>query len=263
MSQFKTIEVADEKFKPDLLTFMTVKSKHLKGRGDIVFYIPETDEENLPLVILLHGVYGSSWSWAFSGGAHFVAEDLIQNHGMRPFIIAMPSDGLSGDGTAYLKHDSVDYEKWIIEDVPKAAGELTEKFSQKSDFYLAGLSMGGFGTLRLGAKYPNLFKALSSHSAPESLASLQPFVEESFAKIVNLNDPQYSPLYWLKKNKKLLPRLRIDCGIDDELIEDNRKLSSELLKDGIAHVYEEFPGGHSWEYWHEHIKDTFKFFFAT
>jgi putative tributyrin esterase len=262
MSHFKTIEIADDQFRPKNLTFVTVKSKNLNGRGDIVFYIPETSEKNLPLVILLHGVYGSSWSWSFSGGAHLVAEELIKNEGLKPFIIAMPSDGLTGDGTGYFPHTSANYEKWIIEDIPQAAKEVTPKFSEDSDLFLAGLSMGGFGTLRLGAKHPHLFKGLSAHSAPQSAMRLQDFVEEKFAKIIDLNDPQHAPLYWLKKNKELLPKFRFDCGVDDELIEDNRSLHDELQKACIDHHYEEFPGAHTWSYWNTHLRDTLRFFFA-
>lgn len=262
MSHFKTVEIADSKFKPDLLTFMTVKSKNLKGRGDIVFYIPETNETDLPLLTLMHGVYGSSWSWAFSGGAHLTAEEMISSKEVKPFIIAMPSDGLAGDGTGYFAHDNTDYEKWIIEDIPKAAQELTNKVSESSKLYIAGLSMGGFGALRLGAKYADKFSGISAHSAPESAQRLQQFIEEEVSGMIDLKAPDFSPLYWLKKNSAKLPPLRLDCGVDDELIEDNRHIHSELSKKGISHTYEEFSGAHTWDYWHEHLRDTLRFFFS-
>lgn len=57
-----------------------------------------------------------------------------------------------------------------------------------------------------------------------------------------------------------LPPLRFDCGTEDELIDCNRTLHTELTAAGIPHSYEEFPGGHTWDYWHRHLADTLRFF---
>jgi S-formylglutathione hydrolase FrmB len=62
------------------------------------------------------------------------------------------------------------------------------------------------------------------------------------------------------RNRHHLPRLRFDCGRDDALLEANRALHARLTEAGIAHVYEEFPGAHTWEYWSTHIERSFRFF---
>jgi S-formylglutathione hydrolase FrmB len=59
-----------------------------------------------------------------------------------------------------------------------------------------------------------------------------------------------------------LPPLRFDCGVDDQLIEENRALHRDLEARGIAHTYEEFPGAHTWAYWERHLEDTLRFFAA-
>ena len=51
----------------------------------------------------------------------------------------------------------------------------------------------------------------------------------------------------------------IDCGIDDFFIGCNRELHSRLLKAGVAHIYNEKPGRHSWDYWTENLDDHLKF----
>jgi putative tributyrin esterase len=56
-----------------------------------------------------------------------------------------------------------------------------------------------------------------------------------------------------------LPRLRIDCGVDDFLIEDNRLLHRSFVKMKIPHEYEEFPGAHSWDYWDLHVREAIGF----
>lgn len=44
------------------------------------------------------------------------------------------------------------------------------------------------------------------------------------------------------------------------LIEPNRALHAGLIAAGIAHTYEEFPGGHEWPYWEAHLAATLRFF---
>ena len=262
MSKFKTVEIAETHFIRDNLYFMTVKSKHLKGRGDISFYIPETDKDDLPLLILLHGVYGSSWSWAYSGGAHIIAEEMIASGEIPEVILAMPSDGLHGDGTGYVNHGDRDFEKWIVKDVVAAAKVLTQQFSKKSKVYIGGLSMGGFGALRIGAKYSKIFSGISAHSSATEFSLLDQFMEGDVWSKLDPGKDDYSPIYWLKKNKDTLPPIRFDCGLDDFLIDGNRTLHQQLEETGIKHIYEEFPGEHTWDYWQLHLRDTLKFLFA-
>ena len=259
MSQFKTVEIADQQFIRDNLHFMTVKSQNLKGRGDISFFIPETDEKDLPLVILLHGVYGSSWSWAYSGGAHLTSAEMIRNNEIPNVILAMPSDGLQGDGTGYVDHGDKNFEKWIVEDVPNAAKELSGKFTGSSKIYIAGLSMGGFGAIRLGAKYSHFFSGISAHSSATEFSLLDQFMEGDVWSKLDPDKDDYSPIYWLKKNKDSLPPFRFDCGVDDFLLDGNRELTKQLSEAGIDHIYEEFPGEHTWDYWQQHLKDTLSF----
>src|SRR5438094_425387 len=119
MSRFHTVEVSDPRYEHDHLRTITLKSPSLKGRGDVTLFVPPGCEsaKNLPLVILLHGIYGSHWAWALKGGAHKTALKLIESRAIKPMVIAMPSDGLWGDGSGYFAHDGADFEKWIAEDV--------------------------------------------------------------------------------------------------------------------------------------------------
>lgn len=85
---------------------------------------------------------------------------MLHAGAIRPFAIAMPSDGLWGDGTAYLPHREFDAEAWIADDVPASLGKLFPAMRTER-FYLAGLSMGGYGALRLGMKYAHKVKGVS------------------------------------------------------------------------------------------------------
>lgn len=258
---FRTTEVSDPKFESDNLRFITVKTNNLKGRGDICVFVPPVeDAENLPLVILLHGVYGSAWVWSQKAGVHRTAWKMIQNKEIPPMIIAMPSDGLWGDGSGYLAHNQQDFEKWIVEDVPNAVIENIPSVSRNSNLFISGLSMGGFGALRLGIKYAEKFKGISAHSSMTDINQMPLFVEESTNNYEQEDKLENSVLGILEKYGYTIPKLRFDCGTEDDLISYNRELHNALNKANVKHVYEEFSGAHEWEYWQEHIKDTLLFF---
>src|SRR6476659_6144456 len=149
MTKYRTIALSDPQFERDCLRLLTFKSPALGGRGDVSIFVPpgcET-EQDLPLVLLLHGVYASHWAWSLLGGAHLTASRMIQQSLIRPMVIAMPSDGLWGDGTGYVPHASEDYEKWIMEDVVGCVTQVIACLGSASKLFIAGLSMGGYGAL--------------------------------------------------------------------------------------------------------------------
>lgn len=242
------------------LDFITIKSNALKQRADITVYTPSGLEESAtPLVILLHGVYGSHWAWTMKGNAHITTQSLIETGQIKPMILAMPSDGLYADGSAYVRHQTGDYERWIVEDLIEVMKEQYPQITDESPIFIAGLSMGGFGALRLGAKYPKVFKAFSGLSSITHFNQIGEFVA-NFEQLKHDALEQDSVLEWILKNKDIIPPFRFDCGTDDILIEHNRELHYELKNHGISHIYEEFSDGHSWEYWTEHLRETLLFF---
>lgn len=261
MSKFKTIEHAAFGASAKGLSLITVKSKNLKARGEICLYIPEVEKATkLPIVMLLHGVYGGAWSWVVNGRANEVLEKLIQANKVEPMILAMPSDGMWGDGSGYLPHSGRDFEKWIVEDVPKAIFETVAQAATQQPIYISGLSMGGFGALRLGIKYPSVFSGISAHSSITSLDQMGLFIEESVESYRQANKVDEDVWQTLLKNKDTLPPLRFDCGRDDQLIDFNRSLHQKMVDHHIAHTYEEFDGAHEWDYWTKHLVDSLLFF---
>ena len=259
--RFRTTEISDPRFERDHLRFITVKTKHLQGRGDICVFVPPVEHvENLPLVILMHGVYGSAWVWSQKTGVHLTAWEMMQKGSIKPMVIAMPSDGLWGDGSGYMAHNQKDFEKWIVEDVPLAVRENIPQVSSASELFISGLSMGGFGALRLGIKYAEKFKAISAHSAITDVEQMPLFVEEATANYRQAKEEENSVIALLKTQSVELPHIRFDCGTEDELIAPNRLLHQQLTELNVVHQYEEFKGAHEWSYWQEHVVDTLVFF---
>lgn len=258
MPHFFTVELSDPRFESDNLRLITVKSPALRKRADITVFVPDVPVSELKgMVILLHGVYGSHWAWTLKGGVHQTAERLIKENKLPPMLLVMPSDGLFADGSGYVPHVLEDYEKWIVEDVPNI---VTEQITGRTiPIFITGLSMGGYGALRLGAKYSDKFRAFSGHSSVTELRQLNQFVED-FDGLLSVVQTQESVLESILQHKEILPPFRFDCGRDDILIEPNRQLHEALIQQGIIHQYEEFSGGHEWPYWEDHVVDSLLFF---
>jgi len=258
---FRTTEISNPEFECNNLRFITVKSINLKGRGDIcIFTPPLTNIQDIPIVILLHGVYGSSWAWSLKGGVHLTAWKMIREGEIRPMVIAMPSDGLWGDGSAYVTHGNLNFEKWIVEDVRQAILQNIDQVSDRSSVFISGLSMGGFGALCLGIKYSDIFKAVSAHSAITSIDQMPMFVEEPLDSYLHTENKNQAVWDIIQSNRNNLPGIRFDCGTEDILLGYNRALHTSLRENRVDHVYQEFPGGHEWPYWKKHIKKSLLFF---
>jgi putative tributyrin esterase len=265
MPRFKTLEISNPGYESNNLRFITVKTPNLKGRGDICVYVPPgtANTDTLPIVILLHGVYGSAWSWAHSAGVHLKANELIQKGALPPMVIAMPSDGLWGDGSAFLPINGYNFERWIADDVPDALMECINGANKNSPLFISGLSMGGFGALRIGAKYAPKFRAMSGHSAITSLPQIKFFAEESLLQYAQDNITDEDLFDTFLHYRRTLPPMRFDCGTNDILINYNRSLHKKMEKEGMFHEFEEYPGGHEWIYWSARILQSLKFFAAN
>lgn len=263
---FRTVEVSDPAYEVDGLRAVTVHSAALGRRADVLVFAPGGVDPDtpLPLVILLHGVYGSHWAWAFKGGAHRSLQALVDAGRVPPMALAMPSDGLWGGGSGYLPRPGEDAEAWIVDEVAQAA-RLALPGAGLGGVCLAGLSMGGYGALRLGACHPDRFIACAGLSSITRLDQMAYFVPEPLdaypapAGTENVFD------LWagLGDGPGPRPALRFDCGVDDPLFKANRALHADLTGAGVEHVYEELPGTHEWGYWSANLPRAYEFFART
>lgn len=257
--KFRTIEISDPNIESQGIRYLTVKSPSLSSRADVSVYIPEQlqEVESAPVIVLLHGVYGSHWAWSMKGNAHGVLQKMINNKDLKPFILVMPSDGLWGDGSGYVPHKFQNFEKWIGKEIPCLIRQTINEVNEDSSFFIAGLSMGGYGAFRIGLKYSKTYQAISGHSSITDIQQMKDFVEEDWSFWDEENIGSIEKII-LQIDK--LPKIRFDCGIDDKLLIPNQRLHQFLLKHKIVHQYQEFPGGHEWAYWQKYIETTYRFF---
>jgi putative tributyrin esterase len=258
---FATVELSDPAFEMEGLSHATVASAALGRRGDVTFFVPKEAKglSNIPVYIMLHGVYGSHWAWAMKAGAHRIAAKMIAEGQIAPCILAMPSDGLWGQGSGYIPHTDHDPERWILDEVPAIAALACPAVGAGSPVCISGLSMGGFGAMHLGGKYPDRFKAIAAHSSCTNTAQLSEFTPDDRSGC-SQDDIDADVFTALQSAGPKLPPLQIDCGTEDPLLDHNRALTAALTTAEIAHSYNEYPGGHEWPYWEARLPETFRFF---
>lgn len=247
---------------PDGLLEATVYSAALGRRVDVTLFRLETDPDatsELPVVILLHGVYGSHWSWARSGRAHETLRSLTSAGEVSPCILAMPSDGMWGIGSGYVDRPGEDSEGWIVHELPDIVHRVWPAASVDS-LAVAGLSMGGWGALRLAGRFPGRFFAAAGMSPLTHVDRIAGYAGAS-ARAAHSATRIDSPdlLDTLVSSASGLPPLRISCGIEDDLIESARALHESLAEHGIDHDYVEGPGRHDWGYWSQELADVLRF----
>ena len=124
--------------------------------------------------------------------------------------------------------------------------------------------MGGYGALRIALGYPDRFASAVSHSGAV-LGPRRALTPPELAAVVgptgDLAGTGNDLLLLATEARRggLLPRLRLDCGTDDFLLDANRTFDRQLSDANVPHDYAEFPGGHDWTYWDDHVRDGIAF----
>lgn len=193
-----------------------------------------------------------------------------------PLIVVMP-DGHRGfytdnaDGPAWAKH--------IGEELVDVIERTFHARPARGARAIGGLSMGGYGALRVGLAYADRFCSINSHSGAVGWARIRdgvglrqeakrrnwgPVVLAEMLRVFGkggLRGGPHDPLVHARKAKRAgrLPRLLLDCGTEDFLLEGNREFVRALSSAKIPHVYREFPGTHDWDYWDIHIREALAF----
>ena len=154
----------------------SIPSPILEKPIDIRVYVPDDTTAPLPVVYLLHGYGGGAHDWAGGGGAQATADAVFAAPDAVPMLIVMPGAGNSW----YV--DSEKHGPWdraLREDLIPAIDRLYPTRPVRAQRFVAGLSMGGYGALRLAAHHPELFRAAAAFSPAvfENIGSAADFPE--------------------------------------------------------------------------------------
>ncbi len=255
-----------------------VKSNILGRSVKYTIYLPsdyEHSERTYPIVYLLHGYTDDNTGWLQFGEVNRYADQAIADGTIPPMIIVMPN----ADSSWYINsYDGKEkYEDFFIKEFMPAIEKSYAIKAEKKYRGIAGLSMGGYGTLIYSMKYPQLFVAAAPLSAAVfddgALTGMQDNnYEATFGQLYGrglkgndrMNKSWYdNSILKMAETKSVddLKKVRywIDCGDDDFLTKGNCLLHILLTEKKVPHEYRVRDGAHNWTYWRTGITDALKF----
>jgi S-formylglutathione hydrolase FrmB len=242
------------------MAFATIHyfSKSLRKASSFNIVFPEESAADRPWATfyLLHGLSDDNTIWS----RRTSIERYVAGW---PMVVVMP-DGGRGFYTNAFQGDA--YEDDLLKDVMGLVERTFPVKPERSARAIGGLSMGGYGAIKLGLKHPELFASVLSHSG--ALGFLRgdlkrskehyPEFDRVFGKSPE-NGPEDPFAIVERIDHGRSPAMRIDCGTEDFLLGQNRAFHAKLESLHIPHEYQEFPGAHEWGYWDRHVQEAIAF----
>ena len=233
---------------------------------------PPMPEQGWKVLYLIHGWSDNHTCWQrFTSIERYAAS--------RGVVVVMPDADLSfytdmAHGAAYYTQ--------MTRELPALVKEMFHVSDRREDTFIAGLSMGGYGALRMGMLNPDQYAAIACLSAgnfaemlaaqaannpnPGWLASMNNIYGDLFP---NVTDTEYDVFHVVKEDLaagKQLPRLFHCIGTEDpgyQGVQSTKAFFESLPAGTIDYVYRAYPGVHDWKFWDSHICEALDFFGLT
>lgn len=215
--------------------------------------LPNETSKKYPTLYLLHGMHDDYSGWMRKTSIERYAQE-------KGIAVVMPEVHLSFYAdTAY----GMKYWQFISKELPTICRDFFPNMSDKrEDNYVAGLSMGGYGAMKLGLVTSENFSYVASLSGALDLFALaiggsERYFRSLFGSIeqyLNSENDLFAQAELLAQSNKPLPKLYIWCGTEDGLYSHSVKFSKLCKELGYDVTYEESAGDHEWQYWDAQIK---------
>ena len=260
----------------------TLNAEALKREVKYNAYLPpsyNTSDRAYPVIYLLHGMWGDYSNWATKGDVQQIAAKTM-NAGKAPEMIIIMPEGLI-DAFYINNYDkSVNWEDFFYNELIPAAESELRVMKSRNTRAIAGLSMGGYGSLYHALRHKDMFSAVYAMSA--AVLEVEPakpgqtaeqwnralgeklwgplnkeglptnYAAHSVQEMVKAM-PQYKPAP-MGSQEVPLPFIFLDCGDDDFLLQQNMNLARLLKEKQIPFEFRVRDGGHTWQYWREALE---------
>lgn len=251
---------------------LSLYSSILKQDRNYAVYLPpdyETSQRSYPVLYLLHGYTDNHTGWVQFGEVQHIADKAIIEGAATAMIIVMPDADTGLPGYTNAISGKWNYEDFFFEELLPHVENKFRIRKEKRFRAIAGLSMGGGGTLLYALHHPEMFGAaapLSAWMGPQNLEEMKDFSKrENFTfkdtdleAFLDLNNPlrlvqkgeaeQFNQVRWY-----------IDCGDDDFLYKGNSELHILMREKNINHEFRIRDGGHTWPYWRSALPTVLEF----
>lgn len=205
--------------------------------------------ENYKCLYLLHGLSDDQSIW--------LRRTSIERYATQySLCVVMPCGGRSF--YTDMKYGEK-YYTYIAEELPRLIEGYFPVSDKREDHFIAGLSMGGYGALKIGLRRRDYFCAAAGLSSVADIAARATTFPDVYTAVFGegCHVPDEENLFNLTeacKDDPLRPRLYMGVGTEDFLYEDNQRLRAHLEKLDFDFTYRESAGSHTWEFWDEYIQ---------
>jgi S-formylglutathione hydrolase FrmB len=266
-----------------------IRSEILKKDMHYSVYLPDgynTSSRSYPVLYLLHGMFGDYTNWVNTGEVNRIASESIAK-GLAPEMIIIMPDGLT-DAFYINNYDkSVRWEDFFYQEFIPQIEKKYRIMANRNSRAIAGLSMGGYGTLYHAIKHNDMFKVCYAMSAavievepvkegetrdewsrnfnlktwgPDNAEGLpENYKAHSVQEIIKAMDEYKPSTGFMQQGPPPLPKIMIDCGDDDFLLKQNTNLVNIMIGKKIPVEFRVRDGGHTWEYWRTALELAMEF----
>ena len=228
---------------------------------------------HFPILYFFHGLGDNEQTFITTGGWNLV-EDLRERGQLKDFLIATPAGGAS----FYInsRDGKVRYENFLVQEFFPFIERHYRVRSGRANRAISGISMGGYGAFHLAFAHPELFSAVSAHSAalivklPLFLSGNGTVPATGRARLLGGvfgQPPDQS--FWERNSPLTLARsvnlsgmkIYFDCGDQDDYGFDSgaTALDRILTSRKIPHEFHLYPGRHDGLYFASHLSASLEF----
>ena len=249
------------------LLHVTFFSEALNVQTSVDVILPEikqgigvdaAQEEALPKVLyLLHGYSDDHTIWQRRTSVERYASS-------RNLAIIMP-----GVNHSFYCNEEYGEKYWdfVSDELPKMMHRFFRLSDKPEDTFVAGLSMGGYGAMKLALNFPERFGAAASFSGAVDIASTSRTRLANWKRITggkSIKGTENDLFHMLKANEvaEHKPRRYVSCGTADFLYGQHKKFIPALKKAGWdVTAWEEPDATHEWGFWDREIRKFIEFCF--
>jgi S-formylglutathione hydrolase FrmB len=254
-----------------------IKSEILARPVRYCAYLPASfDKDNTrhyPVLYYLHGLGDNEQSLLNSGGWDLISELRSQGK-IGEFVVLAPGAG----HTFYINSEDgkVRYEDFFLKEFMPQMEKKYRAESTRATRGITGVSMGGYGALRLAFKYPEDFAVVSGQmpalitDLPSNLSSEAPgspggLLGDVFGSPFNRAYFTRNNVFYFARNDSAasLKRMKIYFNVgnnDDYGFEQGAEQLDQILKSrGIQHEFHIYPGRHDAQFAIRYFPEVIEF----
>jgi enterochelin esterase-like enzyme len=230
-----------------------------------VYTPPGYDKSNAkyPVYYLLHGNGETQNGWVMNGRANIILDNLIADGKAQPMIVVMPhghpiqsaSVGPYEEVPPVAEQGLRNYKlftKELLEQIIPTVEKTYRVYTDADHRAIGGLSMGAMQSIAIGLAHPELFHYVLAYSGGFGSLGV-----ESASQDVTSQAPWKELLANPTVAKKSLRLLYLGCGQDEAgLVAPGRNLAGLLKEKSIRVEWAEYPGGHVFSVWRNHLNQS-------